>query len=125
MRNIASRLTNMLPKSNIRSLLAQSTRSVHQRGYNHWIDIEFNKYEDNNQAVQFTWNTEELAKYLSENKDTMTMQQISFAFKKIAEHKLSRTPEFWDIILPLVKNQLQAVDRHTKAELAVFIDAAG
>jgi hypothetical protein len=41
----------------------------------------------------------------------MTDRQIMHGFHYIAMNKLEKTPEFWDIILPLVKKQLKTLDR--------------
>jgi len=43
--------------------------------------------------------------------EVMTPEQIMFGFNFIAKHNTERTPEFWNVIVPMVKKQLATLDR--------------
>jgi hypothetical protein len=51
----------------------------------------------------------------------MTDMQIMFGFREIAVNHLERTPEFWSVILPVVKQQLNGLDRSTPKALVMAI----
>ena len=51
----------------------------------------------------------------------MTDMQIMFGFREIAVNHLERTPEFWSVILPVVKQQLNGLDRSTPRALVMAI----
>ena len=51
----------------------------------------------------------------------MTDMQIMFAFREIAMNHLERTPDFWNVILPVVKQQLNGLDRNTPRALVMAI----
>lgn len=53
----------------------------------------------------------------------MTDKQIAYGFFFIAHNKLEKTPEFWNIILPLVKKQLTTIDRNCIASFLKMIQA--
>ena len=43
----------------------------------------------------------------------MTPEQIAFGFNRIANFKLEKSPDFWNIIVPLVKKQMSTLDRQS------------
>ena len=47
----------------------------------------------------------------------MTDKQIMYGFSHIARNKLEKTPEFWDVVIPLVKEQLKGLDHQTYPSL--------
>jgi hypothetical protein len=47
----------------------------------------------------------------------MTDMQIMYGFHYIATNRLEKTPEFWSVILPLVKEQMQGLDSQTPGAL--------
>lgn len=56
--------------------------------------------------------------------DNMTPEQIMYGFNFIAQNDLERTPDFWNIIVPLVKKQIKALDRQTIFALMTAIEGA-
>lgn len=54
----------------------------------------------------------------------MTDNQIAYGFWYIAKNELEKTPEFWSIIVPTVKQQLKTLDRNCTRSLYNFIDGA-
>ena len=54
----------------------------------------------------------------------MTDKQIAYGFYFIAHMKLEKTPEFWSVIVPMVKKQLATLDRNCTKSLMKFIQAA-
>ena len=54
----------------------------------------------------------------------MTPEQIVFGFNFICTQGLDRTPDFWNIIVPMVKKQLTTLDRNTIRSLKMAIDGA-
>ena len=54
----------------------------------------------------------------------MTDMQIMYGFREIAVNHLERTPEFWSVILPMVKQQLNGLDRNTPKALCTAISSA-
>ena len=54
----------------------------------------------------------------------MTDTQIAYAFRYIAKNQLEKTPDFWSVIVPAVKKQLQTVDRNCTRSLINFIEGA-
>ena len=51
----------------------------------------------------------------------MTDNQIAYGFWFIAHNKLDKTPEFWQVIVPMVKKQLPTLDRNCVKSLVKFI----
>ena len=54
----------------------------------------------------------------------MTPEQIMYGFNFIAQNDLERTPDFWNIIVPLVKKQIKTLDRQTVQALLTAVEAA-
>lgn len=54
----------------------------------------------------------------------MTDKQIMYGFHFIAMQKLEKSPDFWNIIVPLVKKQLKTLDRQTTPALLKAIEGA-
>ena len=52
----------------------------------------------------------------------MTPEQIMYGFNFIAQNGLERTPDFWNIIVPMVKKQMSTLDRNTVKPLLVAIE---
>uniref|UniRef100_A0A7S3MZH7 Uncharacterized protein n=2 Tax=Strombidium inclinatum TaxID=197538 RepID=A0A7S3MZH7_9SPIT len=57
--------------------------------------------------------------------DYLTDFQISYAFQELALDKVERTPEFWNVILPKVKEQVPTLDRQCTQSLHGIIAGAG
>ena len=55
----------------------------------------------------------------------MTPEQIMFGFNFILKAKLEKSPDFWNIIVPMVKKQLATLDRQTTKALYSAIEGAG
>ena len=53
--------------------------------------------------------------------EVMTPEQIMYGFNFICVHKLEKTPEFWNVIIPMVKKQLATLDSQTVASLLLCI----
>ena len=47
-----------------------------------------------------------------------------FGFQYICTNRLEKSPEFWSVIVPMVKKQLATLDRQTARPLHMAIDGA-
>ena len=47
-----------------------------------------------------------------------------YAFNFICHHKLDKTPEFWNYLVPLVKKQLAGLDKQTTPSLCTAVSGA-
>ena len=54
----------------------------------------------------------------------MTPEQIAYGFRYIAMERLEKSPDFWNVILPIVKKQMSTLDRNTVKSLKMMIDGA-
>jgi hypothetical protein len=84
---------------------------VHARGYNDWYDIHYIDFETINAALQNCHNIQDYAYVFTRYGDQLTDFQMSYTLEQIAVHKIDRTPQFWDIILPKIKKQIPTLDR--------------
>ncbi len=56
--------------------------------------------------------------------EIMTPEQIAFGFNFICMNKLEKSPEFWNVIVPMVKKQMATLDRQTIRPLLMAIEGA-
>ena len=54
----------------------------------------------------------------------MTPEQIMYGFRFIGIHGLEKNPDFWNVIVPMVKKQLKTLDRQTTNALKQCIEGA-
>ena len=108
-----------------RSLVMTQTRNVHARGYNDFYDMEYWIFHEVNAALQSCHNVPNYAFVFEKYSKYLTDFQIAYAFEDIAIDNLERTPEFWNVILPRVKQQVPTLDRQCTQALSKIISAAG
>lgn len=84
---------------------------IHARGYTNFDDHHSFWFNEINFALHAAKNTDNLVFIYKKYGQYMTDNQIMYGFNMIAMHKLEKTPEFWDVILPMVKEQLKGLDR--------------
>ena len=86
------------------TLAPMALRSVHSRGYNNYDDSVTMTFHEINLALMNARNTQNIV-YLYQRfgPDVMTPEQIAFGFRTIATCKLEKTPDFWNVLLPIVK----------------------
>ena len=115
----------MMAQRPMLTLAPMALRSVHSRGYNNYDDTVTMQFHEINLALMNARNTQNIA-YLYQRwgPDIMTPEQIAFGFRSVAMHKLEKSPEFWNIILPIVKKQMTTLDRQTVRSLLMSIEAA-
>ena len=102
-----------------------AVRSIHARGYNNFDDNVNMIFHEINCALMHCKNTPNIVYiYQKFGDELMTPEQIMFGFKFICNHKLEKTPEFWSVIVPMVKKQLATLDRQTVASIKACIDGA-
>ncbi len=99
-------------------------RMVHQRGYNDFYDNYSFIFHEINFALGACKTTESFSFVFHKYGAKMTDFQIAYAFWMIGKNQLERTPEFWNIILPIVKKQLATLDRQCTKSLYHFIEGA-
>ena len=81
-----------------------ATRSVHARGYNNYNDYVSVTFHEVNLMLMNARNTQNIVYvYQRYGEDIMTPEQIAYGFEYIAKDKLEKTPDFWNIIVPMVK----------------------
>ena len=78
-------------------------RFVHERGYNNFNDDYTLFFHEINFALHAAKNTPNLVGIYQKYGAKMTDMQIMYGFYQIAGSRLERTPEFWNVILPMVK----------------------
>ena len=100
-------------------------RLVHKRGYNDFYDMPGYIFHEVYAALQSCHNVPDYAFVFNKYSEYLTDTQIAYALEDIAAHKLIRTPEFWDVILPRVKAQVPTLDRQCTQALMMIIEGAG
>ena len=105
-------------------MVAPAQRMVHARGYNNMEDRVAWIFHEINFALMNAKNPDNVAEIYAKYGEYMTDKQIVFGFHFIALHKLEKTPQFWDLIVPMVKTQLQGLDRQTTPSLFTAIEGA-
>ena len=98
-------------------LVPVSQKWIHQRGYTNFDDHYSIYFHETNMALMNAKNTTDIAFVYEKYGDYMTDKQIVQGFWYIAMNKLEKTPDFWNRIVPLVKQQLQGLDRETVPSL--------
>ena len=99
-------------------------RQVHPRGYNDFYDNWSFIFHEVNFALSGSKTTDQFVFVINKYGKYMTDYQISYAFWMIGKNQLDRTPEFWSVVLPLVKTQLAKLDRNCTKSLFHFIEGA-
>ena len=100
-------------------------RSIHARGYNNFDDNVHMIFTEINAMLMHCKNTPNIVYiYKKFGDEYMTPEQIMYGFKFICYNKLEKTPEFWSVIVPMVKKQVATLDRQTVASLMACIEAA-
>ena len=100
-------------------------RAVHQRGYNNFDDHVIHYFKEINMAMFHCKNTPNFVfLYQRWGDKYMTPEQIMYGFNFIAQNGLERTPDFWNIIVPMVKKQMSTLDRNTVKPLLMAIEGA-
>src|SRR6056300_1391637 len=128
-KGVSARNTNMVARMvmyNQRQnsmLLPVSQRLIHQRGYTNFDDHYSLHFHETNMALMNAKNTPDIVFVYEKYGEYMTDKQIMQGFWFIAMNKLEKTPEFWNQIVPLVKKQLQGLDRETVRSLYTAIEA--
>ena len=102
-----------------------SMRSIHARGYNNFDDRIHMVFNEINMMLLHCKNTPNIVYiYKKFGDEIMTPEQIMYGFKFICYNKLEKSPEFWSVIVPMVKKQLATLDRNTVASLMCCIEGA-
>ena len=78
-------------------------RMVHARGYNDYDDVPYYLFHEVNSAMMAAHNCDDYAFIFDKYSETLTDFQIGYAFMDIATNNYIRSPKFWDVILPRVK----------------------
>ena len=79
-------------------------RQLHQRGYNNWNELMARDWHEINFQLMGAKNTGNIVNvYTKWGHDNMTPEQVMYGFNFIAQNDLERSPDFWNIIVPLVK----------------------
>ena len=106
------------------ALYVAAQRQVHSRGYNRFDDDYHFYFTETNFALMGAKNTPNIVFVLQKYEKHLTDEQIAYAFWQIAAYQLERTPEFWDIVVPMVKRQLATLDRQCTNSMGMMIEAA-
>ena len=120
-------MTNMRRQTLTFQMLVPTTfRMVHARGYNNFDDKEAWLFHEINNAMINAKNTPNIVEIYQQygGDENMTPEQIVYGFWFIARNGLEKTPEFWNMIIPLVKKQISTLDRMTVKSLLQAIDGA-
>lgn len=107
-----------------RALIAPASRMVHARGYNNMEDRVAYVFHEVNMALMNCKNTENMGEIYTKYGEYMTDKQIMYGFHFIATNKIDKAPAFWDVILPMVKKQLEGLDRETTPSLFMAVEGA-
>ncbi|CAI2379563.1 unnamed protein product [Moneuplotes crassus] len=101
--------------------------AVHSRGYNHTVgDISHYDSLDMSQYIIHAETCEELAYVFNKYPEELAHQHIANAFLKIGGYNYDRGDEFFEVILPRVKEQLKVYDRHCiRSVFKIIKGAAG
>jgi len=82
-------------------------------------------FHEINFALQGSKNTYDICYvYKKFGDEVMTPEQIMFGFNFIAKNGLEKSPDFWNIIVPMVKKQLATLDRQTTLAMFNAIEGA-
>lgn len=102
-----------------------SFRQIHARGYNNYDDHVSMYFNEINFALIHAKNTPNIC-YVYEKfgDEVMTPEQIMFGFNFIGTNKLEKSPDFWRVVLPMVKKQLATLDKQTIRPLQMAIVGA-
>ena len=92
-------------------LVNLQARMVHERGYNDFSDMPGYIFHRINGALMHAKQCSSYAYVFEHFSDSLTDTQIAYAFHEIALDNVERTPEFWNVILPRVKEQVPTLDR--------------
>ena len=90
---------------------------VHARGYNDFYDMPYYIFHEINAALQSCHNCRDYAFVFNKYSEHLTDFQIGYSFEDIAVHNVARTKEFWEVILPRVKEQVPTLDRECTQSL--------
>ncbi len=100
-------------------------RGIHARGYNNFDDHVSMHFHEINFALHYAKNTPNIVYvYQKFGDEIMTPEQIAFGFNFICMNKLEKSPEFWNVIVPMVKKQIATLDRQTIRPLLMAIEGA-
>ena len=97
---------------------------IHARGYTNPEDHYSMHFHECSMALLNSKNTDNVVFCYQKWGEYMTDKQIMHGFHFIADHKLEKTPEFWEVIVPMVKKQLQGLDRQTTPSLYKAVEGA-
>ena len=91
---------------------AVSQRQIHSRGYNNFDDHVSMYFHEVNFALIHAKNTPNIV-YIYEKfgDEVMTPEQIMFGFQFIGTNKLEKSPDFWRVMVPMVKKQMATLDK--------------
>ena len=98
---------------------------VHARGYNDFYDIPAPIFHEINAAMLACHNCPDYAFVFEKYSEYLTDSQIGYAFNDIAITNCERTPHFWNVILPRVKEQVATLDRQCTPSMLHIIQGAG
>ena len=73
--------------------------------------MPYHIFHEINAALQVCHNCHDYAFVFNKYSEHLTDAQIGYAFYDIALDKLDKSPEFWETILPRVKEQVKTLDR--------------
>ena len=97
----------MLASRPMLTLAPIAQRSVHARGYNNYDDRVTMTFHEINLGLMNARNTQNVVYFYQRfGPDIMTPEQIAFGFRQIAANKLEKSPDFWNVLLPIVKKQM-------------------
>ena len=103
-------------------LPAVTMRSIHARGYNNFDDHVSMIFHEVNFALIHAHNTDNIVYiYKKFGDEVMTPEQIMMGFYKIMVNGLEKSPDFWKVIVPMVKKQMATLDRNTIRSLKMGI----
>lgn len=98
---------------------------VHPRGYNDYTDVPYFIFHEINTAMMACHSCPDYAHVFQKYTDYLTDTQIGYAFQDISENNYIRTPEYWNVIVPRVKEQVPYLDRQCTQALMMIITGAG
>ena len=106
-------------------LTAFTQRHIHERGYNNFNDHPSIIFNEINFALNHSKNTPNLVYvYKKFGEEVMTPEQIMYGFQYIANNRLEKSQDFWNVIVPMVKKQLKTLDHQTARSLHGAIEGA-
>ena len=118
-------MMQMYKSSNqVRLLVPAQQRLIHSRGYTNFDDHHSYWFNEINFALSASKNTENIVFVYKKYGEYMTDKQIMFGFNFICMNKLEKSEDFWNVILPMVKDQIKGLDRQTPRALFMAIEGA-